>query len=228
MKLFSMRRAGAVSALVAAGLSNSASAVTITVDTNAAGWLGFMNVFELPSNGGGFVFPSGWGPADLTATFGSVITLSPNTIGDPDPFWYIGGGAPGNPGNKIMEANLYKQETDTLSGMSVTFSGFVNSNSFTGAHTAVAFIKDFAPDFSSNITTTVPLLPGAFNVTAITTAGAGRHVQYGFQVTGPNVWFTDTAPFGSAVVSAIPEPSTYAAIAGVLALALAARRARKS
>ena len=76
----------AVSPLIVA--SSSTDAAIVTVDPSAS-WQGFMNVFELPSNGGGFVFGSGWGTADLTATFsGSVLTLGPNSIGDPSPFWY--------------------------------------------------------------------------------------------------------------------------------------------
>jgi hypothetical protein len=42
-------------------------AATVTVDPSAS-WNGFMNVFELPSNGGGYVFGQSWGTADLTAT----------------------------------------------------------------------------------------------------------------------------------------------------------------
>ena len=68
---------------------------TVTVDP-AATWNGFMNVFELPSNGGGYVFGSGWGTADLTATFsGPVLTLGPNSVNDTSTFWYQGGGAHG-------------------------------------------------------------------------------------------------------------------------------------
>lgn len=187
---------------------------TVTVDPGA-NWLGFMNVFELPENGGGFVFGSGWGTADLVATFsGSVLTLAPNTIGDPNEFWYqcVGGatppncGGPGAPGNKIMEANMYVEETGPLSGMTVTFRGEVLSNTLTQAHNAVAFIKDFAPDYSSNVTVTVPLTPGPFSVSLATINDPARHVQYGFATTGVNVWVTDVEPFGSVQVTAIPEP----------------------
>ena len=67
-----------------------------------------MNVFELPANGGGFVFNGPWGTSDLRATFaGPTLTLSPNTIADPSTFWYQGGGGPGAPGNKIMDANMH-------------------------------------------------------------------------------------------------------------------------
>src|SRR5688572_2982602 len=84
-----------------------AGAATVTVDPGAT-WLGFMNVFNTPQNGGAYQFGSGWGTADLVATFsGPVLTLAPNTIGDPDPYWYTPSGGPGSTGNKIMDANMY-------------------------------------------------------------------------------------------------------------------------
>lgn len=160
---------------------------------------GFMNVFELPANGGGYVFGSGWGLPDLTATWsGSVVTLGPNCIGDPDPFWYIGGGAAGHPGNKIMEANLYAEPAGSLPGQTVTFVGNVTANTLTSAHKAYAFVKDFAPDFSSFNADIIELpASGPFSVTLATVNDPARHVQWGFQMKGPNVWVTDLAPFGS-------------------------------
>jgi hypothetical protein len=200
--------------------------VTVTVDPGES-WLGFMNVFELPSNGGAFVFGSGWGTADLVATFsGPVLKLSPNTIGDPNPFWYTPSGMPGAMGNKNMEANMYVEETGPLSGQMVTFKGIVQSNSLTSAHSSVAFIKDFAPDYSSNVTTTIPLTTGPFSVSLATNPGAGRHVQYGFATTGPNVWITDVAPYGFVEIIGIPEP-TALSLAGIAALGLAIRRRQR-
>jgi hypothetical protein len=199
--------------------------VTVTVDPGAT-WLGFMNVFELPSNGGGFVFGSGWGTADLVATFsGPVLKLSPNTIGDPNPFWYTPSGMPGAMGNKTMEANMYIEETGPLSGQTVTFKGIVQSNSLTSAHSSVAFIKDFAPDYSSNVTVTVPLSPGPFSLSLATNPGAGRHVQYGFATTGPNVWVTDVAPYGFVEIIGIPEPASVALLLlGTIGVAGISRR----
>src|SRR5437660_9131271 len=86
-------------------------AAVVGVDPSAH-WLGFMNVFETPQHGGGYVYGSGWGTADLSATFsGSVLTLSPNTIGDPNSFWYSPSGGPGAVGNKSMDANMYVETT---------------------------------------------------------------------------------------------------------------------
>ena len=200
-------------------------AATFTVDPGAS-WSGFMNVFELPANGGGYAFGSGWGTADLSANFsGDTLVLSPNTINDPATYWYIGGGGPGAAGNKIMEANFYQEFTGSLNGQSVTFSGNVLANTLTTSHTALAFIKDFAPDYSSSVTTTVPLAPGSFSVTLDTINDPGRHIQFGFQMTGVNVWATDVAPFGTVQVTAVPEPSAAAlALLGSTGLALLRRR----
>src|SRR3954471_5910865 len=132
------------------------NAATVSVDP-AAPWLGFMNVSETPQHGGAFVFGSAWGVQDLKASFsGAVLTLSPNTINDPNSFWYTPSGGPGAVGNKMMDANMYVETTGPLSGQSVTFTGNVLANSLVGSvnqdgngWTSVAFIKDFAPDYTS-------------------------------------------------------------------------------
>jgi hypothetical protein len=206
--------------------SLSEAQVTVTVDPSAP-WLGFMNVFELSANGGGYVFGSGWGTADLVASFsGPVLTLSPNTIGDPDPFWYQGGGGPGAPGNKIMAASFYQEVTGPYSGINLTFKGKVLSNTFTSAHSTVAFIKDFAPDYSSHVPVTVPLnSDGTFSVSMNTIPMAGRHVQFGFETTGVNVWATDVASYGNIQIIGVPEPSSL--ILGLTALAGAFVRASR-
>ena len=193
--------------LVAPIASHADVAVTVDPVTLANG---FMNVFELPINGGGYVFGSPWGPADLTATWsGSNVTLGPNSIGDPDPFWYIGGGAPGNPGNKIMEANLYAEPVGSVPGVTLTFVGNVISNTLAPSHTVIAFEKDFAADFSSFNVSTVALPPsGTFSVSLATVNDPARHVQWGFQMVGPCVWYTDVAAFGSVVVG--PDAATPA------------------
>ncbi len=200
--------------------AKTSEAVIVTVDRSAP-WVGFMSIYELPANGGGFVFDSGWGVSDLVAIFddpNSKLTLSPNTVGDPNEFWYqdtcacaadpVNPGGPGQAGNKMMDAALFVPD-DSLVGQSVTFTGYVLSNSFTSDHNATAFIRDFAPDFSSFVDSTVPLTPGVFSVSLATINAAGRHVQYGFNTIGENVWVTDTGPFGNAMLLTIPEPSSF-------------------
>ena len=193
-----------IALFLSAGIAQAQVAVTVDPGTLTNG---FMNVFEL--DGTTYAFGQPWGPADLTAVWdGGLVTLGPNTIGDPNTYWYNcvdpadepNCGGPGAPGNKIMEANLYAEPAG-FSGQSVTFSGVVTDFSLTGAHTVVAFVKDFAPDFSSFEQQTVPLdATGAFTVTLNTINDPARHVQYGFQMVGVNVWVTDLAPFGTITI----------------------------
>jgi hypothetical protein len=211
--------------IIGAAISSEAD-TTFTVDP-AASWLGFMNVFELPSNGGAYVFGSSWGTADLQANFsGPILTLSPNTINDPSTFWYQGGGAPGAPGNKVMDANFYQEITGTLAGQTVTFTGIVLDNSLTSAHTSVAFIKDFAPDYSSSVSTTIPLTPGTFSISLPAINDPNRHVQFGFETIGVDVWSTDVGPFGQVDVTSVPEPTSLALLFGGMTCLLGARRNR--
>jgi hypothetical protein len=182
-----------------------AAAITFGVDSGAT-WLGFMNVSELPSNGGAYVFGSSWGVPDLTATFsGAVLTLGPNSVNDPNPFWYTPSGGPGATGNKIMDANIYQEQTDTLMGQNVVFTGTVLSNTLASGYSSVAFIKDFSADYSSFSMATVPLTtPGQFIVSMNTVPATGRHVQFGFETIGADVWITDRAPIGTVVVTTAP------------------------
>src|SRR5260370_14065812 len=135
-----------------------ANAATVNVDPTAS-WQGFMNVFETPQHGGAYAFGSGWGTADLTATFsGPVLTLGPNTINDPSSYWYSPSGGPGAVGNKSMDANMYVETTGVYTGQTLNFTGNVLANTLFGhvnqlgnGWTSVAFIKDFAPDYSSSV-----------------------------------------------------------------------------
>ena len=215
-------------ALLGSGLNANAQ-VTVGVDSGA-NWQGFMNVFELPSNGGGFVFGSTWATVDLTANFsGSTLTLRPNTIGDPNPFWYTPSGGPGATGNKIMDASFYIEQTGPFAGKTITFTGNVLANTLVSPYTSVAFIKDFASDFSSVVTTTAPLVNGVFSINLTTINDPARHVQYGFETVGPNVWITDVAPKGFVQIAPVPEPSTTAfIIGGVAFLGLMVRRQRSN
>jgi PEP-CTERM motif len=205
-------------------------AATVSVDPGAS-WVGYMNIFETPQNGGAYVFGSSWGTADLTATFsGPVLTLGPNTINDPNPFWYSPSGGPGAIGNKTMDANMYVETTGVFTGQTLTFDGDVLANTLFGhvnqlgnGWTSVAFIKDFAPDYSSSVSVTAPLVNGIFSLSLSTINDPTRHIQYGFETIGPDVWSTDVAPYGNIQIIAVPEPSALAVI-GVGALAALCRR----
>lgn len=184
----------------------------VRVGADAGGtWKGYMNVSELPANGGAYQFGGVWNTADLRAEFdNSGLLLRPNTINDPSTYWYVGGGGPGRPGNKRMAASMYVEKTGSLSGKPVVFTGRVTADTLTTAHRVRAFIRDFAPDFSSSNTASVPLRAGPFRVRLDTITGADRHVQYGFEMTGVNVWPTDAGSFGSMRIAPV-DGHPYAA-----------------
>lgn len=227
---------------VALTLQAQASAVTVSLDPSSLN-LGFMNVFEVNTDGtqSGFVFNSGWGFADLTAAYsaGGNLTLGPNVIGDPDPFWYIGGGGPGQTGNKFMDASGYAEVLDgSLAGQTLTFEGVVRSNTLIPApgvddgsgnfthHEAFVFIRDFDPGFTGVTETILPLpSSGKFSISANLINDPARPVQYGFAVRGRNVWATDVASFGSVVIG-VPEPGTIA-LAGLGLIGVLGTRRRK-
>lgn len=214
-----------------------AAAANVGVDRSDAPWLAFMNVYELPENGGGFVFGSPWGIPDLVANFddgASTLTMSPNTIGDPNEFWYQdptgtgnpNPGGPGAPGNKVMQANLYQEVTGGFAGQTITFSGTVLSTSLTDAHVARVFIRDFAADYSSSVDTVMDIdASGSFSISLATIDDAARHVQWGLQVEGVNVWVTDVDPFGNIVFQTVPGPATLALLGAVCPIATRRRRA---
>jgi hypothetical protein len=208
---------GCLTAALSLAASSLRADVTVGVDPGAS-WIGFMNVFELPSNGGAYVFGSGWGVADLCATFsGPILTLTPNTIGDPNPFWYTPSGGPGATGNKTMDASMYVETTGVFTGQTLSFTGSVLANTLVSPYTSVAFIKDFAPDYSSSISITAPMVNGVFNISLATINDPSRHIQYGFETIGPDVWITDVASKGLVQITAVPEPSFVAlAMAGIV------------
>jgi hypothetical protein len=215
------------------GTSNQATAADVAVSPSQ-NWIGYMNWTPIPQLPGTGTGSSGWGTADLCASWsGPTLTLSPNTIGDPNSYWYVGGGAPGNPGAKMMDASFYVEATGLYVGENLTFSGNVlqssllsSVNQMGNGWTSVAFIKDFAPDYSSFTTVTVPLSPGFFSITLATSANPLDHIQYGFETIGPDVWATDPILPGLGNITIVPEPSSLALL-GVGALGALVWRRRQ-
>ena len=218
-----MKKLLLIIAVAATGLTGASAQIFKTI--NSVEMTGaYMNVSNLASDGGAFQFGSTWGIADLRATFPTAtsVTMLPNTIGDPNSYWYTPAGGVGALGNKIMEANLYGQVTGTYAGQAITFAGSVTSfnlstNSAGIPYALTAFIRDFAPDYSSFTTSTQAITStGDFAIALNASGDAGRHVQWGLQLVGPDIWAADTAQLataGSATVEAVPEPSTYALLA---------------
>ncbi len=175
-------------------------------------WTGYMNVFELPANGGGYVFGSAWGVADLKTTIDSTantITLKPNynTYADnpTDPFWVD---TIANVGKKFMEASTFVEPGATFNQNNLTFSGTVLSNTLDTSYTASFFIKALDPAngyqdvFGGTKVTELPA-SGNFTVSATSTElASGLIVQYGFVVKGRNGNPADEQNLGSVVISA--------------------------
>jgi hypothetical protein len=183
-----------------------------TVDPSAP-WVTWMNVSELPENGGAYLWGSAWGINDLVAIFnGPTLTLAPNSVDDPNPYWYTPAGGPGSTGNKWMDANVYQESSPTLdwSGQNITFSGVVSANSLVAPYEVYAFVKDFDPGYGSSIEELVPLTPGPFSVSLFTIPDPARHVQFGFTLRGPNVWITDAPAKGTVVIETTSVPSLRA------------------
>jgi len=220
----------ALSAIV--GATVTATAQTVTVDPSKL-TLGYMNwtpvSTDLPGFGG--TGSSAWGTADLDATFsGTTLTLTPNTsiardVAQPNPYWWNANGT----GANNMDASFYNETTGTFVNTTLTFTFDVLANTLVNPYTSVAFIKDFAPDYSSFVQSTVALAPGIQSVSLLTSANVGDHIQYGFETVGPNVEAnpsTVAALYGSVIVSPVPEPATLAlaGLGGLTALSLIRRR----
>jgi PEP-CTERM motif len=193
---------------MAAGLH---AQVQVGIDPSQA-WVGYMNWSPAPGDAAGYGGTGGssWGTADLDASFtGSTITITPNTSiyrdnTSDNMYWFNADGSSAN----IMDANFYVQD-DSLAGQTVTFAGDTLSYSLVSSYTSVAFIKDFAPDYSSFTESTYSLSTvGDFSISLATVAG--DHIQYGFETVGPAAPSSNVASLGSEQIAPVPEPSSLA------------------
>ena len=176
---------------------------TQAISDASAAWIGYANVFELPENGGGYQFGSGWALGDLKSVpdpVAGTVTLQPNfnTYGDgSDAYWV---NQLTGEGNKTFEGNTYVQNDD-LVGNAITFSGDVSSYTLDAGYTATAFIKVFNADYSFLKTESTALTTaGSFLVTYTNVEAGDAHVQYGYQVVGPNANPADEVALGSIVI----------------------------
>jgi hypothetical protein len=174
---------------------------TVTVDASLE-ILGYMNVFETPANGGGYVFGEPWGVPDLKTVVdvpSNTFTLQPNfNVWNPDdPFWVdpVTG-----EGNKLMEASTYVED-GSLVGSELTFEGGTLSHTIDPGYEVIAFIKVFNADFSVQKIESTTLTEGEnFSITYTAVEPEDTHLQYGFQVTGINANPDDEGTLGSVVV----------------------------
>ena len=176
---------------VATSLPAAAQSSQLYVDPSKP-WGGWMNVFELPANGGGYLWGSGWGAADLRAAFaGDLLTLRPCTnVSNPaDGYWV----KPDGSGNKLMDANWYV-ENDTLLSSNLVFSGNVVEYTLSSNYTCTAFIKVFNSSYAVLQAATQVLTNGNsfFSLSLSATNAGAAHVQYGFTNAGPNAPWTNS------------------------------------
>lgn len=151
-------------------------------------WIGYMNVSDLPSAGGGYEFGSSWGTGALTAYYNSdtnELVLIPNTNlwETTDGYWFQTNND--DLPNKQMDASYYVQFSEQGAGQTITFSGNCISNTFNSSYTSTVFIKEFDSSYNlknSTIGNTANEQP--FSISLIT--GGYAYIQYGFETVGPD------------------------------------------
>jgi len=196
--------------LAVLSLSSTIAVAQNTVDCSASDtWTGYMNVFDLPADGGGYQFGSAWGLDDMKSTFdltANTVTLQPNfnTYADnpTDPFWV---NQTTTEGNKNMEGSTFVEPAG-LNDADLTFKGHVISNTIDAGYETKFFIKALDPNagYSDALGgAKVFDLPasGYFEVSATAAElPAGLIIQYGFSITGPNANPANEATVGSVVI----------------------------
>jgi hypothetical protein len=185
----------------------------LTVDSGA-NWVGYMNVFPLPADGGttdplavppltGYQYPTSL----LQAGFGTnSLTLNPCTaVWETADTIYVKGD--GVTPNEYMDANMYVQN-DALLATNMIFTGLCLSNNLTTApepyvtayndaqgytptnayYSCTAFIKVFDSGYALLGFVRTNLVAGqAFTIATNTALIPGAaHVQYGFETFGPD------------------------------------------
>ena len=181
-------------------------------------WGGYMNVFELPTNGGAYIFGQGWGVSDLQTTLNTVdnyVILQPNfntyqnaiNSGDPNEISFWTDGA--NAGNKDMEATTLVEPGATFNEQDLTFFGTVISNDLDSGYQASFFIKALDPNngFSDALGGSgVSPIPASGNFSVSIPAAdlpAGLIIQYGFTIRGINANPAEEENLGSIVLGPI-------------------------
>jgi len=234
MKFKNLTLATLTAAALIGGALQSRAQLYFSVDPGE-NWYGYINYFETPANGGGYVggFVEGNIPT-ASASWGAgpslPLTMQPNTrLYDEnilDPFWvnqatFLG--------NKDIEFNYYQEHIDDAQiGQSVDFYFNTLANDLPAGYEAVGFIKvlDAFATWATTQITTAPLVPGQGTTLSLVVGdpGAGTaSVQAGFWVKGLAVSAGD--PISLTSVQIIPEPTTFA-LAGLGAAALLIFRRR--
>jgi hypothetical protein len=185
-------------ALLLGAVTAHAQTTNVNVDPTQ-NWIGYVNVFELPSNGGAYDFGSVWATGALTAYFSDgALFIIPNTnLWETTDTYYVQ--ADGVTPNKIIDANMYVQN-DALAGLTVTFSGNCEANSMVSSYSCSAFVKDFNAGYALVSSSTNILVGGTtFSLTLATTPG--DHIQFGFETIGPDANPATVSSLGEAQIA---------------------------
>lgn len=219
MKKLLIKGLAAAAVLCGVITSNAQTSTTVILDPTQP-WQGYVNVFDLPSAGGGYEFGSSWGVGALTAYYtptsgeytNFTLIANTNNYNPTDSYWVNADGS----GNKTVDASYYVQN-DTLEGQTITFSGYCISNTFVSPYTSTVFIKEFDSSYNVINSAVVTAASGQpFSITLQT--GGGSHIQYGFETVGPDANPATVYTLGDAIYQpqypAI-EPSVLASQAAV-------------
>ena len=185
--------------------------------------MGYVNVFDMPQDGGGYLFGSPWGLGDLKSTADAAtntLTLQPNfnTYADnpTDPYWV---NQTTLEGNKIIEASTYVEAGPALNDNDLTFYGDVLSYTLDTSYQVFFFIKaldslnGYQDALGGSKITPLPSVGAggnpSFSVTATAAEiPAGLIVQYGFTVRGRNGNPLNEQALGSVVLGVQSNVST--------------------
>jgi len=118
---------------------------------------------------------NGGGLPSLNASYsGTTLTFAPSTYGSIEGDNYV--------------ATLYDTDAslpgNAYAPSRIVFTGNCLSSTLDAGYTAVAFIRDFAADYSSSTTASVPLTNGQPFSVELTCDDSTHHIQWGFEMSG--------------------------------------------
>lgn len=216
-------------ALLSGSLLSANILVNADFSNGFTGWEAFGNFVQ-----GAAVINSAWGIADAPVVNngnGSASFAMNSQLPTADPFWA------GAAQNVSFQQNFWTPDnsiavtpTTDLYGQTLTFTGSVSvTEGYAPGNSSVAFIQFLDTNFNAVVFETADVLNlagGTFSVEAVVPMSGLNIVQVGFRNSG-TVSTAGEITFSNLSVTAVPEPSTYAAILGVIGLGLVWLRKRR-